>query len=535
MTSILNITKNGQRRTICAKLFTALFYTVSMTLLITFSSFVTIYFKYGFSSPFEPIQIIKTFKYCAYPISVLQYLFIFIGMKLLAFSTYAAVIVFISYVFSHELYTYGTAGLFFTVQVLLGMISQNSSFHLLKQFSLFYIAFVNTIFLRYIGINLFGYCMSYTAAVILFTFTVCSVIIVNMIIINKKQHTEIINTRVITLPRLFMHDIVVSQYSISLLHHEVYKILHNRSLIIIFCTACLLKGIVSYQYFLPENSQKLEIYENYLLKLNGEVTGEKLSYIKSENDKINNALTIYTDMRDKYIDDKVTLDELNNYVIDYNYAIANKDAFASVKEYSEYLTTADLDTVYFIDDIGIVKLISQPFDIVLATAFAFLFSGAFASEYQCGFSQILRITKYGRNKLWKVKLFTYFLFASFLLILFKTFDLSLLINNYTFSYLDKPIKNLMEYSSVNTNISIIEYICLTELLHLLTAYFTAAIIISLSIVSKNVIISILTSSTIFIFLYIFPVPTWLLFIYFIAGIVMLTKTYKNWNGDRYYI
>lgn len=354
-----------------------------------------------------------------------------------------------------------------------------------------------------------------------------------MIALNKKQNTEFIHTNLITLPSLSMSKTTFSGGSISLLRHEAYKILQNRSLIIMFCAFCLLKGIVSYQYFLPDQSVELQIYENYLLKLSGEVTGEKLSYLDSEKYKIDNAIAQYTDMREQYIEGKITLDELNDYVKDYNYAVANKDAFATIKEYSEYLTAADFDTAYFINNTGINKLLSQPFDIVLMTGFAFLFSGSFAGEYQCGFTHILRITKYGRNKLWKDKLFTYFLFASLLLVLFKTFDLVLLINNYTFSFLDKPIRNLMEYSSIQADISIIEYICWTEFLRLLTAYIYAAIIISLSAISKNVIISVLTSSAVFILLYIFPLPLWFVFIYLLIGIVMLRLAYKNWNGERY--
>ena len=66
--------------------------------------------------------------------------------------------------------------------------------------------------------------------------------------------------------------------------------------------------------------------------------------------------------------------------------------------------------------------------------------------------------------------------------------------------------DINEIQHIQADISIIQYICWIEFLRLLTAYIYEAIIISLSAISKNVIISVLMSSAVFILLYVLPLP-----------------------------
>lgn len=117
--------------------------------------------------------------------------------------------------------------------------------------------------------------------------------------------------------------------------------------------------------------------------IKGELTQDKLDFIISERNRINNALSSFEDMQQAYLRDEIDFDTYSSFLSEYNYAYSRNELFTVIEEHSEYLDNIEKigETAWFLYDTGWKKLLFSGFDWTLYAVLIILISGTFVVEF----------------------------------------------------------------------------------------------------------------------------------------------------------
>lgn len=233
----------------------------------------------------------------------------------------------------------------------------------------------------------------------------------------------------------------------------------------------------------------------YMSNLSGEITDEKLQYIEDEQKYINEVISKHSGVVSAYQNGELSGEEYSKHMSQYNYAKYCEYACERPCERRDYLLSVknSFDNVNFVYEKGIMMYIESPVDVIAFLLAIFLFCKIFAMEYDCGFYRILRVSKYGRRKIFIIKLITAAIISAIVYSVFTLIDVIFLNIFYDTSYIHAGIISIPNVTKVEINISIMNYVILSKLIGYVGYMISSFIIIAISILLSKQISAIIIS------------------------------------------
>lgn len=504
---IIRTSRYGRARTAAAKLVTMLLLSSVTVLLFTATTWAMYGLRLGYSSPSNVLQALSTYTLSPYRVTIGQYFAITVGVKLLSFALFSSVVLLLSTIFYNYILIYLSGLAFYGLNFLLYTLKYIDSSSALKNLNLVAVTSVNPLFVRYRAVNLFSEVCGYvpfmlvsfviatllccTATVLLFSHgvndirlpgldtAISSVMTAAANLKNRYIKTKISKSGKVRAAR---------RYSMSLFRAEAYKTLISSRFILILLALLALKTAYSVNVFAPIRSYSDTVYKEYMTRLEGEVTDEKLEYIAEERRMINDTLSKQSEMQQNYVNNVITFEEYSQYLSDYNYAYSRSELLEAVEKQADYLISKKEETGvdgWFVYDTGWKKLYGGDADLFLYTSILLLLAGSFASEYLTksssgSFAQILRATKNGRNATFRAKLFSSGVIAVLLALIFNAIDIAVVFSSFEMPAAGAPLLSTQMFSSVSGSITLAGYLAMFIFLRVAASLAMALLVCALS-------------------------------------------------------
>ncbi len=495
ISQILRVTKKGRAQIFFIKYAAVALITMLITCIFMLSTWCIIGLTEGYSNPFNNIQIIQNFLYCPYNITIISCFFMDLLLKMFAFITFSAFILMISMLCRNYVFAF-FAGIG-SLSVSFYFKSFPSSY--LKYLNIYNIASTDIFFERYNAVN----CFTFALNAVLFCvfsyfviFTAMGIVITNFC---SRLHCNTVSISLI--PPLIKRTTVSvksqrkqSIYPLSLLYHESMKLILQKAVLFSVILLLAIKCLFSYYAFQPSNSYADHVYHEYMEQLKGELTQDKLDFIISERNRINNALSSFEDMQQAYLRDEIDFDTYSSFLSEYNYAYSRNELFTVIEEHSEYLDNIEKigETAWFLYDTGWKKLLFSGFDWTLYAVLIILISGTFVVEFDKksssgSFSNILRSTKHGRNKTFIKKLILMLISTILCTVLWNSIDYINIDLSYNLREFSAPIWSIESMNVFANNITIGQYLVVMYVTKILAGICLGTLVYSLSSILKRYI------------------------------------------------
>ncbi len=495
---VLISTKEGRLTTAVAKILAVLIMSSFIVIIFTSSTFAIIGIKVGYSSPLNAIQSLDSFVLSHYCLTIGETFAATVAIKLLASALLALFAAALSVIFSNYavifvggLAIWGMSFLLYTSK-LSGDAARILNFVGVMDATDF--------FERYRSLNIFSSLCEFLPFII----TVFAVLCLACAIFCTVMHTSgfvgirfgFIDTAraelVIAIRKISSffgslttkHPLAVRSYSSSLVSAEIFKtLISSRFIVALVLLLCIKVGYSAEIYSAPK-SYSDEVYYEYMTRLEGPLTDEKLEYIASERADINAVISVKEKMNAAYRNNDIGFEEYHDYLARCNYAESRDELLKIIEDHAEYLAEAD-NGGWFVYDTGWQKLYSGDADLFLYTAILLILAGIFASEYfsrgeKGGFARILRSTKKGREQTFSAKLICAAVIALTLTVVMSAVDIFTIFLNFEMPALTAPLVSIREFSAVTTDLTIINYFAVFLLLRITGALLMAMLVCALS-------------------------------------------------------
>lgn len=501
--NILHISKKGGSPLIGAKLLTAGIYSLILTLLFTLTPMLILAVTTGFTTPHQYVQATAALHLCPYELTMGQYLLLLIGVKIVVFFVLSLVIAVLGQLVGSELIVLSSGAVFMVLSYLLSTVTDTASpLFEMRRFNFFDAAFGTFYFERYRALNLFGNHIAlipFTAVVlIMITAAVLAVSFIvgfrsRLLTAQPKQSRKKAEK-----VRKQKKSAPIRTGSMSILGYEFTKNLLNPKGMCIIAAALAVKIVVSAVTFMPVETNSELIYRDYILDLKGTVTEAQDAYIDEENSYISKSLADYARAEVDYREKTIGYEEFRTFTERKNYAELVEKPFERVIERQMYVKRAQsaeegFENIEYIYEEGLKQFLFSFFDVVLVMLCLALLSDLFSREYQSGFIMILSLTKYGGRRTFLAKYLFGFITVSVLYLLFTAVDLVMLTKNYDMYYLASGLMSAPDLWSLGWNLSVGEYMVLYKAISYIGFLLTGCMMISISLLTKNVLISAIVS------------------------------------------
>lgn len=501
--NLLRSSQKGRFETISAKL-CALFLITALTVVIfSITNFVMSTYLYGYFDLNRQIQSISDFRNCIFNVTVGQFCFFSVLGKILGSLFLASGFAMIFTIFSNTSLMYIIGASFLVVEyVLCFSIVDTTLMSYFKYINIFHYLNGFEFFGKYINLNLFSEPVSvYLIDVIFFTFATIVAIVVTILsfTLKSKEKTESIFQMII--------ESLFSKYfrirgSVRIFSGEAYKYLVVNKMVFLFIAVIVL-GIftsVSELNYLYRNISDVA-YEEYMTFFQGEITPEKEQYIKEQQEYFN----ILEQRMTEVSENESLSDETKGIVINTINNILETKGVAFDRINAQYGRLVRLNASgvrgSFIDENIYPSFINDPLRewqnmILVIVLFLISLPLIFAVEYKKGMINLIRPTQYGKFRLLLSKLSVAFVSSCIVFIAVYLPYFIRFILNFGVDSLFVPIVCLDMYQYGSGTISVIGAFLLNSLCYFFITLFCAIVIITLSVLLKNHMLSLITSTII---------------------------------------
>ncbi len=456
MYPILHATKRGRVHTILCKLAVMLGAIVACVLLFTGTT-LAIYGKiHGFSSLGNFLQAFDLFKSCPEIVTVGDYLFNTILTKILVLFGMGAIILLLSATFRKYALTFVTS---------LGIVGVNLVLHFVVSFDMasfagaikllgcFTVMDTNTAYERYHALNLFNNAVPYIpASLILYGLIALVGCALTVLFFCRTQgRTRGQRERKLSLKRLVrLPNTAIPLPGRTLVGAELHKNLLSNGFILVIVAALIAKCFLSAGTWGYTNSFTDSVYREYTVRLEGELTEEKLAYIAGERARIDSALAYYDEALLAYREGRLSEAEYLVAMDEHTYANQRKDYFARIEAQTAHIQSLAESgkEAHFVYDTGWQAMFSQEFDWLLYGVTLLLFAAVFADEFRGGTPFTLRATKKGRERVFLTKYLTALCTATVVFGAFTVIDLVGAIGAYDLPAADAPLASIGSFAAL---------------------------------------------------------------------------------------
>ncbi|TDT61138.1 ABC transporter permease subunit [Fonticella tunisiensis] len=491
--SLIKPTVKGQKQTIFTKISAAFLLCILIEALLYGTNFIIAGYLFGFGNTERLIQSVTGLIGCPFVFTDMQYFVVYLLTKLAAYFLTSLLILFLCVRLKKSSTVYAGASIIFGANFALYLsIDAQSQLSFFKRINLVPFLLVTPIYREYININFFSYPVNIIPVTwMTFGLSLLSLCVLTMVFFCRRTSNS---SRQKTFAQFMASRIRLwNRYPVNLLGNELYKQLMENKVLIILLIFALIQG---YSYSLMQYNPSLDeqFYKQYMKVLNGELTIEKMEYLKQEQEKFDKAAEGLRKLGENY-----AAGEINNaqYTVQSQYyqeILQKQKAFSRVKEQADYIIEQRKNSKnpYFIYDTGFGLLstaggnrMDLMSSIKICLVLIVCISSIFANEYSTGTIDLLHVCKNGRGKTFASKLLTGLIIMLILYFLTYFPDFYFILSNYGIGGMNAPACSLQNLSALPQNISVLQYFILIYTVRLFAAFIIMLFIIAVSLGIKN--------------------------------------------------
>ena len=484
---ILRATKRGRMTLLISKYLMLLFVIGISVLSFSAATFVAYGQEFGgYSSLSNYIHVFDTYGICPYIVTVGEYALLSLVIKMLVLFAVGSLLLTIGLLLKNHAMVY-LFGLVFSGANLLAYFTEYLDVSSpLRLLNLFTILDTEICFSRYYAVNVGGRCVDYLpgifflAGIILVVTAVCNMILFCRI--PGKQRMIRWKPRKIALANMAFPCLTR-----SVCGYEFHKHLVAGKYLLFILAVLLIKGGIVYQSDTTEYSFSEDLYKEYMTLLKGEVTEEKLGYMEDEREWIDGVIAMEADMTEKRRSGRITSLEWREYETELEQARAKDVVFSRVEAQRDYLLM-QMDAgknVHFVYTTSWDGLLTRGFDYVLY-AFVLVFSSlVFTKEYGTAMTDMIRITKRGRNELFTMKYMVVIVICGGVAMIYGLMEHIKITELYAFTSGIAPIQSLPAFGKLPWDMTINQYTVLYEITRVAGTVLLAVLTASVSVVMKK--------------------------------------------------
>lgn len=497
--AMIRTTRRGRLETGIAKLATL---TVSVTVaLILFagSSFAVHGLVCGYSSPYNVLQVLDSFRLSNLQITVGEYLPIHLLLKWSSTLVFGTIVVLISLFLSHPAEAYIGSVAVFGSQYLLRIFPYLDADDPFRNLNLMTVSEAIRLTTRYRTLNVFG-----SAQPALLCWTVLAILLsigltISILTLYSKAHLSFDRpslfrkflpkglprwkrTKASPKPRRAKGSIH------TIFAWETYKRLIADRIWMVLAILLIAKCIVAADGIGEPLRYREMIYHEYMTLYAGEWTEEKSAEITAKAEEIRSTLAKYQQIQTARRQGAISEAEYEAYMEQYYEASDLDGFFDAIVERDQYLrrvAEGSEITPSFVYDTGWNELLGAESDLWLYFAILLLAAGIFSGEYQKtsssgGFAPLLRSTVKGRHKTYRTKLWLILSGTALLTVTFSAVDLLVASAKYDLPLLSASVTSLAGFMGLPEGLTIGGYLVLYFVTKLFTALCLAVLVFALS-------------------------------------------------------
>ena len=406
--SVQRVCRKGRKLTTLSKLLAAALCALGVTLFISVGTLATVAIADSLSDPSVPIQCIPAMKYCPWDMTVLQYWFFTLGLKLFAFSMLALIACGISAVSARAGQSL-LLGMILWVGCGAGIFMPENSFW--AQCNLLSLAGGASVGTRYRGYELLDLVcigqlpMSFLLWGLVAILGVC-LTFSHVRCFRPRSPRSIPSSKVPCSSsddhRTAKHLSATRKQRCSIFSGEFRKICSSLFCVAVVIAFLLIEVASCIYHTLDKVSASDEEYRRYTTQYAGELTDENITFLITEKQEIDSILAQYEVMLTKAREGQITSQQWQEYVLRYAEAYKKHDAIDRVVERIGALSSVTSDKIpYLLYDTGWQRIFNQGADLVLILIVVFVSAVVFPLEYRKtssggSFAPLLRSTRRGR-------------------------------------------------------------------------------------------------------------------------------------------
>ncbi len=500
--SLVRSTKNGRIPTIFAKLFVCVSVTAVVSLLFYTCNVFISGAVFGFGDMNRSVQSSSMFMNCTFDVTIRNYLIMWVSGKTLLLCAFALSLSLIFTAVKSPALSYIILGAFGIFEFSSYMfIDGTSTVGALKYINIFYLLSGNNIFGVYQNVNVFSEPVGITVVFIILVASLSVVGVVGSSIAFSKSNME--NGKIAIFQKLTskINNRRKIKGSISIYKGEAFK--HYKTSFAFIAIILLL--IVGYQSLNEDLSIRFKnteesYYNTYMQTLEGELTSDKYDFIQQEKEYFESLeLKIAEISADTSLSEYEKEEQtrgIQNIIETKGQALKNiceQVLYAESK--GEEIGTApalinELVNKRFVQD---TYREWKCFTLLLAVI-AFCTSNILACEYKRSMVNLISATKFGKGRLLSIKLITVMITTviSYILV-YLPYWVNLVKTLGTGSF-DLSLAFVKDFYLLTSDITVFEYLCVLNVLHLLVAITATALIYMLSYLLKNQFVTMIVSS-----------------------------------------
>jgi len=462
---------------------------------------------YGLGDVSRLIQSLNGYIGSSLELSILQYIFLYLFTKVIAFYIVAMVILFLCVAVKNVIVVYlGTLGTLGLSYVLYVMIDPSSMFSFLKYVNLYNFLKTRGIYIEYLNVNVLGYPVNIIPCI--FTVGIITLLLFTLMTAYLFCHQKFESANTIINQKIF-HKLIMfkDKLNTNLFSHELWKTLIMQKALYVIV---LLIGIQYYTYanYEPMKSDDDFYYKGYMIKLAGELTKEKENYVMQQQKVFDKADEEINQLNLQLQEGILSEDEFMAKLQGEQNILKAQQAYNILKERCQYikeLKATSGKAAWFVYDTGYNQLTAKEGDksdltLALLVVIGLIagISGVIAYERSTSSINIIRTCEYGRGKLFIHKSLIGILIALPIYIIVYIPQLLSIVKNYGNLGFDAPAYSLPHLTHVPFDITIAQYIIVIYCIRLVAVIVVVLIIIFISEISKNTVTAMMISTGVLI-------------------------------------
>lgn len=505
MLPIIHTTRRGRLTTGLAKLAVTVSCSGALVLLFAASSYLTVLLTEGFSSSYNALQVLESFRFAPYAITLGEYFILSELVRFLAVCVFSLAVGAISILFYNYVLTYA-AGMAVLGLNFMAFSAETEGELLISYLNFISVANGKLLFQRLRTVDLFGGVFDYlTLALLIYGVLAAGLpALCELGWCRRKTGLQIrwfkkvlsaVRKKLAPAERRRLYKLRFRHMTPA--SAELHKMLVSSRLwilvvlLLVVRLGVLASGVEEYK------GRDEYIYRNYLLRFEGVVTEQKIDEVQNELDRINAIIAQKDQKEADYTQGKLSNSEYFNYLSSYNNAVDDKRVVEKIlsdgqrKLKTNQKSDAGLWLVY---DTGWQAVFGQSPDYFCYALILLLTVGVFAGEYSdrsggFGFSQILRTCCRGRARTWLAKFGMSVSVSATLTLICVGTDVLILRNNYKLPAHTAPLGSLSNFSGAE-GMSIGQYLVFYIAARVAVSILLALFVTALSQLTRRTLVTV---------------------------------------------
>lgn len=506
--ALLRPARNGRAQLIIAKILVIYTACIVVFFLLYAGKYCISAVLYGSCDLSKVIQSVEGFIGSTLKISIRGYLIIFSLTKIAAYFFIASILTFLCIIAKTGLFVYVTGCVYSIISSLFYvLINANSYLSILKFINPVCLIDTNVLYKNYIDLNLFGQPINLLrTGIFMLVFGNLIFIIVNVFIFTKQKNLIFHHSKVI---RWLLNNFHIRRKApASLWSYEAYKIIVvNKGLLIIL--AVVLLGWNSYQSYQMPFFMNDSIYKYYINQVEGPIEAKTYEYIENEKAR-------YQKIRDDlaFINEQFREGKFNSIVYEnlsrpYSLELAREVGFYMLQEkvhmLEPFYERNDSIRPWLVYDTGYNQLLGvlenedlKYAHLIFLVSLIACIAPIYSVENAFGAKRLLMTTPRGRLHSLYRRLGVGAVVTTLLFIAAYLPGVINILKSYGTGGIAAPVQSITGYQSFPLSISIAGFICLLYALRLLTAILMLMLVLSISFLSKNLVLALSLATVCFL-------------------------------------